>query len=130
MKRNVLYLVLFTSVAMASAVLGVTRYSIPMAIAFPAVILIFALLAYLLVGRNAERKEIDLGTGEGRGNNQLLLLFVPMGLGAIGALVSALQEEWNIGDTIGACVFVALSLLIGYEVIRRNRNVHTSRGPK
>jgi putative effector of murein hydrolase LrgA (UPF0299 family) len=130
MKRNLVYLVLFTSVAMASAVLGVTRYSIPADIAFPAVILIFALLAYLLVWRKPERREIDSGKGAGRGKNRLLLLFVPMGLGAIGALVLALQEGWNIGDTIGACVFVVLSLLIGYEIIRRNRNANTSRGPR
>jgi|SRR5580700_1509559 uncharacterized membrane protein YfcA len=129
MKRNVLYLVLFASVAMASAVLGVTRYSMPMVIAFPAVILIFALLAYLFVWRSPERREVDSG-GEDRGKNRLLLLFIPMGLGAIGALVSALQEGWNIGDTIGACVFVVLSLLIGYEVIRRNRKAYTSRLPK
>lgn len=125
MKRNLLYLVLFTSVAMASAVLAVIRYSVSMVVAFPAVILIFALLAYLFVWRNPERREIDSGNGEDRGKNRLLLLFVPLGLGAIGALVSALQEGWNIGDTIGACVFVALSLLIGYKVIRRNRNAHT-----
>jgi hypothetical protein len=49
---------------MASAVFGVTRYSIPMVIAFPAAILIFALLAYLLVWRNPERREIDSGNGE------------------------------------------------------------------
>jgi peptidoglycan/LPS O-acetylase OafA/YrhL len=130
MKRKTLYLVLFTSVAMALAVLGVTRYSIPMITAFPAVILIFALLAYFFVWRNSDRREIDSGHGDAGRKNRLLLLFIPLGLGAIGAVVSALQGGWNIGDTIGACVFVVLSLLIAYEVIRRNRNVHTSERPK
>ena len=125
-----LHLVLFTSVVIASAVFGVTRYSLRMVIAFPAVIVIFALLTYFFIWHNSEVKESHSEKGKGRGRKRLMLIFVPMALGAISALVSALQEGWNIGDTIGVCVFIVLSLLIGYEAIRRNRNVYPSERPK
>jgi hypothetical protein len=60
-----------------------------------------------------------------KSKNRLTLLLVPLFLGAIGGVISALREGWNIGDTIGACGFVVLSALIIYESTRRNRNARS-----
>ncbi|MEO8657814.1 MAG: hypothetical protein ABI693_05050 [Bryobacteraceae bacterium] len=100
-----------------------------MTIVFPALILI-ALFAYLFLRRNSERRGIDSGNDGHWGKNPWIWVFVLMTLSAIDAFISALQEGWNIGDTIGACVFFVLSVLILPEAVRRNRNARNSRNPK
>lgn len=127
MGRNVLYLVSLTSVVMALAVLGITRYSTPMIVAIPSVIVVFALSAYVLLLRIPKADSLE---PSGKSKNRLTLLLIPLVLGAISGLVAALQEGWNIGDTIGACVFVALSALIIYESTRRNRNARIPLKPQ
>jgi hypothetical protein len=125
MRKRVLYIVLLTSVAIILAVIGVTRYAWPMSITFPAVILVFSLLAYLFLWRNGERRVATSSGSSNKSKSALKWLFVPFVLGAIGALISALMEGWNVGDTIGACVFAVLSLLVISKLIRRKGNVHT-----
>jgi uncharacterized membrane protein YfcA len=122
MNRNVLYLVILTSIVMALAVLEITRYSTPMIVAIPLLIVVFAICAYILLLR---KPKSDSSKPSGNAKNRLPLLFIPLALGAIGGLVSALQEGWNIGDTIGACVFLVLSSMIIYESNRRNRNARS-----
>ena len=122
MNRNVLYLVILTSAVMALAVLGTTRYSTPMIVAIPSVIVVFALSAYVLLLR---KPKLGSSNPSDKSKNRLTLLLIPLVLGAIGALASALQEGWNVGDTIGACVFIVLSAMIIYEAVRRNRNARS-----
>ena len=124
MNRNTLYLVISTSIVIALAVLGITRYSIRVIVALPFVIVVFTLSAYVLLLR---RPKSDSAEPIGKNKKRLSLLLVPLVIGAAGGLLSALQEGWNIGDTIGACVFVALSALIIYESSRRSRNVRNAR---
>ena len=122
MRKKLSYVVGFTSLAMVLAVLGVTRYSVAMVVAFPAVTVIYALLVYVFLWRDPERSGAVLQNSAKQPQNRLALIIVPMAIGAVGALVSALQEGWNIGDTIGAGGFVLLLLLVGYQVVRRKRS--------
>jgi uncharacterized membrane protein YfcA len=122
MRRGVLYVGLFTTVAMILAAFGVTRYSWPMSTTLPAVILLFLLLAYIFLWRNAEREDLSPDERPNKSTNALKWLFVLLVPGAIGGLAAASEDGWNIGDTIGACVWVLLFGLFTSELIGRKGN--------
>lgn len=123
MGKNLFLLAVFTTIGIVLAALAVTKYSVPMTVAFVPVFIVFLLLAGILVWRN--RKHGVSHNEVGVKNRPLMWLFVPFAIGAIGALIMALQDGWNAGDTIGTIFFGVFALLIGYEWLRRRRATHS-----
>ena len=123
--KRILLLVSFGSVSMAVAAIGVTRYRWPVSITYTGVIVLFSLLSYLLFWHGAGRRVAVARGNENKTKGGLKLLFIPFVLGAISALFLALKEGWNVGDTIGACVFVVFAVLVVSELIRRKGNAHS-----
>jgi hypothetical protein len=121
MERNILFLAVLTSVAMLLSVFAVVRYGVPIIVAFGPVALAFLIVAVFFVWRNRKGGLAVSDTRSERSQAALKWLFVPFGVGAVGAPVMALQGGWSVGDTVGAIFFGVFALLLGYEVVRRRR---------
>jgi hypothetical protein len=124
MGRNLVFLAVFTTITMLLSVLAVMRYGVPIIVAFAPVVLVFLILAVLFVWRNRKGSFAASDTTSEKSKAALKWLFIPFGIGAAGALVTALQGGWSVGDTIGAILFGVFALLLGYEVMRRRRATH------
>jgi hypothetical protein len=121
MGRNLLFLAVLTSVAMLLSVFAVMRYGVPIILAFGPVALVFLIVSVFIVRRNRKGGLAASDTRSEKSQAALKWLFVPFGIGAVGALVMALQGGWSAGDTVGAIFFGVFALLLGYEVVRRRR---------
>ena len=123
-KRNVLFVAIFTTVTMLLSVFAVTRYGVPIIVAFAPVFLMFLIVSVSFVWRNRKGGSAASDTTSQKSQTALKRLFIPFGIGAAGALVMALQGGWSVGDTIGAILFGVFALLLGYEVVRRRRTTN------
>ena len=123
MRRDILFLASFTSIMMLLGILGMMRYHVSIALAFIPVILLFLVFSLVVVWRNCKRDSLD-HTESKKNRIALKWLFVPFGISALIALVTALQEGWTVGDTIGAIFFGIFVLLIGYEMLHKRRATH------
>ncbi|MGA7458715.1 MAG: hypothetical protein WBW69_00715 [Candidatus Korobacteraceae bacterium] len=121
MKKDLLFLGAFTTVAMLIAVLIVMKYSVPIAAAFIPVVLVFVVFAAFLILRGRRRDLAADGAASEKSQTALKWMFVPFGIGAVIALVMSLQEGWTVGDTVGAIFVGIFGLLIAYELFRRRR---------
>jgi cobalamin synthase len=118
MRKSILFLAAFATIAMLIAVLAVVKYSESMTVAFLPVVVVFIMLAVPLVWRSSKH---EYGGTSNRSRTGLKWLFVPFAIGVLGALLMALREGWDVGDTIGAIFFGVFAFLIMFEMRRRRR---------
>jgi hypothetical protein len=111
----------FTSMAILLAVLAVlTKFASVEAVSLT-VMAAFASVSGVLLWWNGRRK-LDVRTKNShKTNSALIWLLVPFTASAVVAVIQAMHEKWDIGDTIGLSFFVLIAALAIYETLRRRR---------
>ena len=121
MKKQLLFLFAFTSLAILIATLAVVRGYASLEAVSLTLVAAFALAAGLLLWWNRKRKEAPL-SGTGNRKFAFLWLLAPFAASAVVALIQSMHEKWDIGDTIGVSFFALFAGLSIYETMRRSRS--------
>lgn len=119
MKTAILYLTGLTTVGMLVGALVIMKYSISIILVSMVVATMFAVVSVVLVFR----KSFDLAAARAENSSSkhaaIKGLFFAVGLGFVSALMAALQNEWDVGYTIGACFLSVVLILLIREYLRK-----------
>ena len=121
-KKQMLFLFAFTSVAILLAVLAAMKGYASIETVSLTIVVAFASVAGLLFWWNRKHKVEVRTEGPHKASRSLIWLLAPFTASAIVALIQAMHEKWNVGDTIGLGFFLLFaSVLVQTLVERVNR---------
>jgi hypothetical protein len=120
-KKQLFFIFAFTSTAILLAVLAVVRDYASVEIVSFALMATFASVAGLLLWWNSKRNLGGRTQGSDKTSSALIWLLVPFTASAVVAVIQAMHEKWDIGDTIGLAFFMMFAALSIYEILRRRR---------
>jgi CDP-diglyceride synthetase len=124
-KKQLFFLFAFTSMAILLAVLAVVRGYASVEAASLTTMAAFASVAGLLLWWNSKRR-LDARTKESdKTSSALIWLLVFFSASAVVAVIQAMREKWDIGDTIGLGFFLLFAALSIYEILRRRRRKYS-----
>jgi TctA family transporter len=106
---------------MLLAVVAVERYSVSPLYAFIPVLLAFVAIGIVVFRPSKHGQAASSLASVSRNRTALMRLAIPFLIGAIYALIMALREGWNTGDTIGA-IFVGVFALLALLELLRNKH--------
>lgn len=119
-RQQLLFLFVFTSLAILIAVLAVFRSYTSLETACLALMATFASVSGALLWWNNRHK--SEGSNESsKTSSALIWLLVPFTFSAVVAVIQVMHEKWDIGDTIGLAFFMLFAALSIYEMLRRRR---------
>jgi uncharacterized membrane protein len=120
-KKQWFFLIAFVCIATILVALAIIKGYLPAETGGVAVIVAFALGAGFFYSWRSKRKLERLTQASDKTSNALIWLLVIFTISAIVGVIQAMQEKWNIGDTIGLTFFILFATSCVYEILRRRR---------
>jgi hypothetical protein len=121
MKKQLLLLLASTSAAILLAVLVVMRGYASLETVSLVILTAFGSVAGLLLWWNRKRGQDVRNEKSDKAGFSIIWLLASFAASAIVAIVQAMHEKWDVGDTIGLGFFLLFSSLSIYEFVRRRR---------
>lgn len=121
-KQQLLFLFVFTSMAILLAVLVVTRgYASVETASFSTMIAFSSVVGLLILWNRKHKLEVPTQGPDKTSRRSLVWLLAPFAASAVVAFIQGMHEKWNVGDTIGSGFFLLFASLSIYELLRRKR---------